>query len=294
MKSYEIVALITALSGPVVYFLTSLTWPAVVVLLIITLAGLAIAFNRKLGLFLQKPIFEIPNRTFGDGEPKLASVGPCLKNPPHALDPNWEVCPYCEAEQRAKQKSRPEVIAPSRRERTIVGEVPPQGGRRETKTMPSEAAGGAGGQGSESDTRRIVGVLVTYTWRPQGQLFPIREGRNFLGRGEISSEPVPRDCDVQIPQDAKMSAEHALILCRHGSYEIIDQETTNGTFLNGTLLRANESTALPNHAALQTGSTVWTFLTIEAPHQEGVLPSPKPPDKPNKEPREPRGSTIVR
>ncbi|HJY81707.1 MAG TPA: hypothetical protein VKK81_11570, partial [Candidatus Binatia bacterium] len=65
-------------------------------------------------------------------------------------------------------------------------------------------------------------------------------------------------------------------------------------FLNGTLLRANESTALPNHAALQTGSTVWTFLTIEAPHQEGVLPSPKPPDKPNKEPREPRGSTIVR
>ncbi len=181
----------------------------------------------------------------------------------------------------------------SRRERTIVGEVPPQGGRRETKTMPSEAAAGAGGQGSESDTRRIVGVLITYTWRPQGQLFPIREGRNFLGRGDISSEAVPRSCDVQIAQDSKMSAEHALILCRQGSYEIIDQETTNGTFLNGKLLRANESTALPNYAALQTGSTVWTFLTIEAPQQEGVLPSPEPKGEPDTE-RKSRDPTLVR
>jgi len=155
--------------------------------------------------------------------------------------------------------------------------------------MPSEAAAGAGGQGSEGDTRRIVGVLITHTWHPQGQLFPIREGRNFLGRGEISSEPVPRNCDVQIPQDAKMSAEHALILCRHGSYEIIDQETTNGTFLNGKLLRANESTALPNHAALQTGSTVWAFLTIEAPHTSEEVPH-LPPSllRPSRDP------TIVR
>jgi len=256
--------------------------------------GLTFAFRHELEEIFQKAILKLNIPIWGARKPPPVAPGPCLKNPPHALDPNWEVCPYCEAEQRAKQKSRPEVIAPSRRERTIVGEVPPQGGRRETKTMPSEAAGGAGGQGSESDTRRIVGVLVTYTWRPQGQLFPIREGRNFLGRGEISSEPVPRDCDVQIPQDAKMSAEHALILCRHGSYEIIDQETTNGTFLNGTLLRANESTALPNHAALQTGSTVWTFLTIEAPHQEGVLPSPKPKDEePDKE-RKSRDPTFVR
>ena len=181
----------------------------------------------------------------------------------------------------------------SRRERTIVGEVPAQGGRRETKTLPSEAAAEARGQESESDTRRIVGVLITYTWRPQGQLFPIREGRNFLGRGEISSEPVPRDCDVQIPQDTKMSAEHALILCRHGSYELIDQETTNGTFLNGKLLRSNEATVLPHHAVLQTGSTVWTFLAIEAPPQEEVRPAPEPTGEPSTE-RKSRDPTLVR
>jgi len=163
--------------------------------------------------------------------------------------------------------------------------------------MPPGAVPESGGRLSEGDTRRIVGVLITYTWRPQGQLFPIREGRNFLGRGEISSEAVPRNCDVQIAQDAKMSAEHALILCRQGRYEIIDQETTNGTFVDGKMLRANESAELPNHATIQTGSTVWTFLKIEAPHQEEVSRSPEPEGEQPAEPpsrEEPRGRTIVR
>ena len=174
----------------------------------------------------------------------------------------------------------------------MVGGVPPVAERRETKAMPPGMARESGEQLSEGDTRRIVGALITYTWHREGQLFPIREGRNFLGRGDISSEAVPRSCDVQIAQDSKMSAEHALILCRQGSYEIIDQETTNGTLLDGKLLRANESTVLPNYARIQTGSTVWTFIKIEAPQQERVSPPPEPQDEPATE-KAPRSPTRV-
>jgi pSer/pThr/pTyr-binding forkhead associated (FHA) protein len=123
-----------------------------------------------------------------------------------------------------------------------------------------------------------VGVVITYTWRPEGQLFPIYEGRNFIGRADISSEAVPRPCDIQIPQDVKMSAEHALILCRQGHYEIIDQETTNGTFVNKELLKANLSADLPNYATVQTGGTEWTFIKIDAPQTVAVFPHPDPQD----------------
>src|SRR5262249_21731165 len=153
-------------------------------------------------------------------------------------------------------------FASSQRDRTLVGGGLPTPEQRETKTMPPGMGRESREQLSEDDTRRIVGALITYSWRPEGQRFSIREGRNFLGRGDISSEAVPRSCDVQIVQDSKMSAEHALILCRQGSYEIIDQETTNGTLVNGKLLRSNESTELPNYARIQTGSTLWTFIKM--------------------------------
>src|SRR5215510_319056 len=98
--------------------------------------GLTFAFRHELEEILQKVLLKLNIPIGGARKPPPVAACSCLKNPPHSLDPNWEVCPYCEAEQKANQKSRPEIVAPPRRERTIVGEVPAQGGRRETKTMP--------------------------------------------------------------------------------------------------------------------------------------------------------------
>jgi hypothetical protein len=142
-----------------------------------------------------------------------------------------------------------------------------------------------GGYVGEGDTRRIVGVLITYTWRPEGQLFEVREGKTFIGSGNVSSEAVHRKCDVQIPEDRRMSGEHALILCRQGTYEIIDQTSSNGTFLDGEMLRANASKVIPNYAKIETGSTLWTFIQIEAPRQTVIEPPPPPPPPPDPPPR---------
>ena len=113
-------------------------------------------------------------------------------------------------------------------------------------------------------TCRIVGVLATYTWRREGEIFPVRTGKNFIGRGQVTSEPDHRDCDIQIPQDSEMSEEHALILCRQGGCEILDQASSHGTFLNGQSLKANLGTDLPNNSTIRTGATLWTFVRIEA------------------------------
>jgi hypothetical protein len=150
----------------------------------------------------------------------------------------------------------------------------------------------ASGYVGEGDARRILGALVTYTWHPEGQLFPVREGKTFIGSGDISSEAFHRSCDVQIPEDRKMSGEHALILCRHGAYEIIDQTSSNGTFLNGRMLRANESTEIPNYANIQTGVTVWTFIHLEAPLETGIQPPMMRDEQPLRP--APRDDTIIR
>ena len=186
----------------------------------------------------------------------------CAKG--HSMDPSWETCPYCEAEQRSKQKTSGfEAVDSSERQRTRVGAVrpnPPEGNRL-TRAMAEPI--GQGGHVGAGETRRITGVLVTYTWRSEGEIFPIREGKNFIGSGDISSEAEHRECDIHIPQDNTMSAEHALILCRQGNYEILDQISSNGTFLGEQMLKANLGTDLPNYAEIKTGSTLWTFIWIK-------------------------------
>jgi hypothetical protein len=197
------------------------------------------------------------------------------------MDPSWETCPYCEAEQRSKQKTSGfETFDSAERQRTRVGSArpnPPEA-NRVTRAMagPVEQSGHVGA----GETRRITGVLISYTWHPEGEMFPIREGKNFIGSGDVSSEAYHRSCDVCIPQDSTMSAEHALILCRQGNYEILDQISSNGTFLNGQMLKANQGTDLPNYAEIKTGATLWTFIQVKPPANETVQPVSRPAQQP--------------
>lgn len=193
----------------------------------------------------------------------------CAKG--HVMDPNWDSCPYCEAEERSAQKScdgnaggKPTVVLNSvepedhSARRTIVGDLPQPPSSRETIVMSSDASPEAPGGSPAKDTRKIVGALVTYSWVPGGQIFPIREGKNYIGSAG-------QNCDVHMPQDAKMSGVHALILCRSGKNELIDQQSSNGTFLNGEILSSNQAVDLTTNVEIKTGSTLWFFVKIEAP-----------------------------
>jgi hypothetical protein len=184
----------------------------------------------------------------------------------HNIDPNWVECPYCKAEERARQKSSPpEAGAAPDDRRTRVGEVQEMEDRRQTRTMSVGGERRAEGHLGVGDTRRIVGFIITYSWKPQGIAFFVREGKNFIGSGKVTSDASHPDCDVIIREDQRMSSEHALILCRRGQFEIMDQASSNGTLLNGKSLLANQSVELSNGALIETGDTLWRFVMVEPP-----------------------------
>jgi len=206
----------------------------------------------------------------------------CAKG--HAMDPNWDTCSYCEAEEKSNQRSTSaQNFDPLDRQRTVVGSLkpnPPEP-QRETRAMAAPAGGHVG----SGDTRRLTGILVTYTWRPEGEFFPVREGKTFIGSGDVSSEAFPRRCDVCVPHDDSMSAEHALILCRQGNYEILDQISSNGTFLAGQMLKANQGVELPNYSEIKTGSTLWTFIMVKPLADQAAPPGPRIAQPPVSSPR---------
>ncbi|HMH53514.1 MAG TPA: FHA domain-containing protein [Candidatus Acidoferrum sp.] len=214
----------------------------------------------------------------------------CAKG--HAMDPNWETCSYCEAEQRSNQRTTGAQESFDR-QRTVIGSPrpnPPEP-QRVTRAMGGPGPAQPGAYAGAGDTRRLAGLLITYTWLPQGQVFKILEGKNFIGSGNISSEADHRPCDILV-DDTTMSAEHALILCRQGNYEILDQISSNGTFLGTQMLKANQGTELPNYAEIKTGSTLWTFIMVKPPAGQAARPAPAAAQPPAPSPKE--GDTVVR
>lgn len=154
----------------------------------------------------------------------------------HPMDPGWDVCPYCASESSKKGDAT----------YRSVGEPAPG--------APAEESGRTV-FGDEGTPRRVVGVLVTYSWRPEGEIFPVREGSNLLG-----SSP---ECEARIATDPRMSGRHANIVYRPGGFWIDDEKSMNGTFVDGELIE--EKRRLPGSAVIRTGGTVWRFAALEPP-----------------------------
>jgi hypothetical protein len=102
--------------------------------------------------------------------------------------------------------------------------------------------------------RRVIGVLITYSWSPEGQVFPIREGRNLIGRGD--------QCDIRVPEDPAMSEVNSHITFRQ-SFVVGDMVSMSGTDLNGEPVE-EQFRPLGNYAKIRTGSTHWTFVILDA------------------------------
>jgi hypothetical protein len=103
--------------------------------------------------------------------------------------------------------------------------------------------------------RRIVGLLLTYTWRPEGQIFALREGRNLIGRNP--------ECDIAIPDDPHLSETNSHITYRK-NFVLGDLVSMSGTDLNGVPVE-DSFVKLANYAQIRAGSTHFTFITAEPP-----------------------------
>ena len=102
--------------------------------------------------------------------------------------------------------------------------------------------------------RKIVGILVTYSWNDEGQIFPVYDGHNRIGRQ-------PDQCEIAVPQDDTLSAINSHIIFR-GNFTICDNVSLSGTYMDGERVES-QLVPLRNYARIRAGSTHWTFIAIE-------------------------------
>lgn len=142
----------------------------------------------------------------------------------------------------------PAATNPGRRGQTVFMPFTPSASNIAQSEQVPRAAG-----------RRIVAILITYSWLPEGQVFPIREGRNLIGRGE--------KCDILVREDNVMSEVNSHITFRH-NFVLGDMVSMSGTDLNGEAVE-EQFRPLTNYARIRTGATNWIFVIVD-PSNAGV------------------------
>lgn len=142
---------------------------------------------------------------------------------------------------------------------------------RPTETInigESEAIGGGTvirhiNVGTEADnksdkSRLLVGLLVSYSAEPNGEVYKIYEGRNTIGRD--------MSCDISFPNDSHMSSKHLLIqyVEAKGAFRAqeYDKGSVNGSYVNGKVYVLGDIIDLKDRDVIVIGGTKFIFLAI--------------------------------
>jgi len=103
---------------------------------------------------------------------------------------------------------------------------------------------------------KLVGWLVTFNNTPSGADFRVTEGRNNIGSN-------PTDCDILISSDPSISSIHAVIMFRQGSFRIRDNDSQNGTFVNGKDIFGDGAVELNDRDSIRIGHTEFKLYVID-------------------------------
>jgi len=123
---------------------------------------------------------------------------------------------------------------------------------RHRRSLGIEAyAGPKTGQSPAGAVARPSPVLFYAEGTPDEQPYPVSDDGFSLGRG--------RDNDVQIKNDSKVSRFHCRILREDGSWFIEDNNTSNGTLVNGELVTKRR---LWGGEEIITGDTFFRFRLL--------------------------------
>ena len=106
--------------------------------------------------------------------------------------------------------------------------------------------------------RRLVGVLVSYSANPAGEVYKVYEGRTTIGRD--------RTCDISFPTDQHMSSQHFLIqyVEAKGAFRAQEyaQGSANGSYVNGQVYVLGDVIDLKTNDIIVLGGTKFVFLAI--------------------------------
>ena len=150
----------------------------------------------------------------------------------HFIDESWDLCPYCPAENAEAEipivrpargpdppPRRPTAVPPPaaapRRDSPAVVQAPPMERTIAAQKIDPNAA----------PKRYVVGWLVGLNGTARGESYPVRIGRNILGRDRRS--------DIVVNDD-QASSHHADLVFRpeERRFILMDHNSTNGTYVN--------------------------------------------------------------
>jgi len=198
-----------------------------------------------------------------------------------ALDPSWEVCPYCLKEGRVASPAGPEPAVPP--PPPPIEEMP---GGSDTVVRPGGPPGAPGtpaGPGSPDVTRRPGGFVPDATRRAPGAgagetiMESPPEARAWLvvreGEGVGQWHPVSKEVSIGREREndvvlieGKVSRFHAKVRLEpaeegHDQFVVWDLASRNGTFVNGERVRA--PVPVRENDSIRVGSTVFVLKVVE-------------------------------
>ncbi|MGZ5431687.1 MAG: FHA domain-containing protein [Thermoanaerobaculia bacterium] len=202
----------------------------------------------------------------------------------HFIDEAWDICPYCPQDQSEPEIPvvRPRAVEPSP-VRSLAG-VP--GG---AAGPAAEQSGSRGGHRSSSSPalaavqvppmertvaasqlnaqkRYVVAWLVGLSGASRGESFPVRMGRNIIGRD--------RSSDIVIHDD-QASSHHADLVFRpeEKRFILMDHNSTNGTYVNETEIEPRRDLAAQDIIRIGAQRFLFTPLCHDGFHwdDEGLL-----------------------
>ncbi len=109
-----------------------------------------------------------------------------------------------------------------------------------------------------TETYKLIGWLVTFSWNPTGDDYKIREGKTHIG-SDVNS-------DIKLT-DPIASSKHATLLYRNNVLKIKDNFSTNGTFVNNDDID-EEAHVLSDGDVIKLGSTEFLLRLIEIPGEQ--------------------------
>ena len=178
----------------------------------------------------------------------------------HFIDESWDLCPYCPAENSEQEipvvrparsispeAARPAAVAPP------VPVVPRRDAPPSTAPPMDRTVAVRAIDPNMPLKRYVVGWLVGLSGPTRGESYPVRMGRNVLGRDKRS--------DI-IVTDEQASSHHADLVFRpeERRFILMDHNSTNGTYVNEAEIEPRRD--LGNNDVIRIGSQKFLFVPL--------------------------------
>ncbi len=186
----------------------------------------------------------------------------------HFIDEAWDICPYCPAEGTTGGQGIP-IVRPTRPVAAQAAAVEVEASRPPMATMPAVPRPDSPAvqpppmertvavqklEGGVSAAKRyVVGWLVGINGVTRGESYPVRIGRNVLGRD--------RKCDILVNDD-QASSHHADLVFRpeERRFILMDHNSTNGTYVNEVEIEPRRD--LTGKDVIRIGSHKFLFMPL--------------------------------